>query len=76
MAMRTRDIINLREAARRCRGNADSSDGIRAESFLRLAEEIDGLMLSLIAEEAAERSCRLPVAGIRQRGASVQAVSS
>jgi hypothetical protein len=76
MAMRTRDIINLREAARRCRGNADSSDGTRAEAFLRLAEEIDGLMLSLIAEEAGERSSRLPVAGIRPRGASVQAVSS
>jgi hypothetical protein len=56
MVNRTRDIVNLREAARRCRSTAAASQGARAATFEKLAEEIDALILSLMAEIDAGRA--------------------
>jgi hypothetical protein len=81
MVNRTRDIINLREAARRCRGNAEASQGARAETFRELAAEIDGLILSLIAEidaaraVAASRASPTPVPDVGERPPLVPAVA-
>lgn len=57
MADRTRDIVRLREAARLCRAKiAASSPG--AGDYGRLADEIDGLIVTLSAEKAMRQAGR------------------
>jgi hypothetical protein len=56
MANRTRDIINLREAARRCRDTASAADASRADQYLRLAVTIDEMIVSLSAANTAEHA--------------------
>jgi hypothetical protein len=81
MVNRTRDIVNLREAARRCRSTAAASQGARAATFRDLAEEIDDLILSLIAEidaggtVTAMQPCQTSVAHAADRVPVVQAAA-
>lgn len=58
MADRTRDIINLREAARRCRDTASDSDAARADQYLRLAATIDEMIVALSAANNTASSAR------------------
>jgi hypothetical protein len=45
MANRTRDVISLREAARRCRAIGQSGPSITGYDYLKLADEIDQMIL-------------------------------
>ena len=78
MVNRTRDIVHLREAARRCRSTAAAADGARAETFIKLAAEIDGLIAKLLAEieaAAAARACRETIGNVAVRAAPVRALA-
>jgi hypothetical protein len=56
---RMKDIINLREAARRCRMIAGTTDSVAiADDYLKLAEEIDSKLVSLEAACLADRMNR------------------
>lgn len=59
MPNRMKDIVNLREAARRCRVIAGSAANVViANDYLKLAEEIDGKVVSLEAASLADRMNR------------------
>lgn len=63
MTNRMKDIINLREAARRCRIIAGTAaDVVVANDYLKLAEEIDGKVVSLEAASLANRMNRITCA--------------
>ena len=68
MASRMKDIINLREAARRCRVIAGTSGNlVIANDYLKLAEEIDGKVVSLEAVTRADRMNRHASAAVPAR---------
>ena len=64
MTSRMKDIINLREAARRCRVIAGSTGSVTvANDYLKLAQEIDGKVVSLEATALADRMNRIACGG-------------
>jgi hypothetical protein len=68
MTSRMKDIINLREAARRCRVIAGSTGSVTiANDYLKLAEEIDGKVVSLEASALAGRMNRAAQVGTAAR---------